>query len=193
MILIAGDSGSGKTSALYRLENMGYTIIPTHSTRQPRPKDKGTICISESDFQEMLLRGYFVSYHVFNSKMGKVAYGISLTEYEDILQDSVLVIAKEYFDDISSYLSRHTADKPYLVYLDVDEKSIIDKVYNNPNRETSNIDLLDRLNRDRGKNDYLKSIANLVIDNRGFHLSKDEVVNIIEKTYREFINGKEES
>lgn len=193
MILLAGQSGSGKTAALYALEKLGYSVIPTYSTRKPRPKDKGTICISESEFQGMLMRDRFVSYHVFDSKMGKVAYGISLTEYEDVLEDSVLVLAKEYFDDIVSYLSRRTTDKPFLVYLDVDENSIIGKAYNHPNRKTSNVDLLDRLERDRSKNNYLKSMANLVIDNREFHLSKYEVADTIEKKYRDFIDEKEET
>lgn len=191
MILLAGDSGSGKTAALYALEKLGYSVIPTYSTRQPRPKDKGTICISETEFQGMLMCDRFVSYHIFDSKMGKVAYGISLTEYEDNLEDSVLVLAKEYFDDIVHYLTRYTTDKPFLVYLDVDERSIIGKAYNHPNRKTSNVDLLDRLNRDREKNNYLKSMANLVVDNKEFHLSKYEVANIIETSYKKFINGEE--
>lgn len=190
MILITGDSGSGKTGALYALEEIGYNVIPTYTTRQPRPKDKGTICISETEFQGMIMKNMFVSFHTFNSKMGKLSYGISLVDHEDILENSAVIIVKEYYNDIIHHLRRRSLDVPYIVYIDVDEDSIIEKAGNSPNRGSSVIDLPSRLKRDREKNDYLKSIANLVVDNRNFKLGKYDVANIISTGYKSFLYGK---
>lgn len=183
MILLAGNSGSGKTTVASELENMGYTIVPTYTTRVPRPEDKGTICISETQFEYMQSHNKFMSCHMFNSKMGPVAYGIPIEEYEQVLEKGVIIVSLEYYEGICRYVSRYTMDFPFLVYLDVDDLSIMENSLNDANREFSRNDLISRLERDREKNHHLKSISSLVIHNTGFRLSPSEIASIIRDQY----------
>lgn len=187
MILIAGASGAGKSTVAKELEAMNYSIIPTYTTRKPRPNDDGTICISDSEFERMLVSNSFMSYHVFGSMMGKVAYGIPIEEYQHNPNKSVIVLAKEYLDDIKHYVANYAEDEIFLVYIDVNDDTIIRTSIGDSGRGLSNTDLQARLVRDRDKNESLKKLANLVIENNDFRLLPYEVAAIISSFYEEFI------
>lgn len=189
MILIAGSSGSGKTTATKELEKMGYTIVPTYTTRKPRPNDSGTLCISETQFEYMLTHDKFMSYHIFDSKMGPVAYGIPIEEYEQSSDRSIIVLAKEYYEDICHYVKNYTEDDIFLVYIDVDDKSIISRSMNDTGRGLSNTDLIDRLERDREKNQSLKNQSSLIVANLEYGMTPSEIANIISGEYKKIKEG----
>lgn len=184
MILISGSSGSGKTSVTKELEKLGYSIIPTYTTREPRPDDYGTICISTNEFEYMLTHDKFISYHIFNSAMGEVAYGVPIIDNPDEYSNSVIILAKEYLEDIIYHINHFTEDQTFLAYINVDNDTIIRTSMGDEYRGLSNTDLQDRLERDTTKNTSLMSMADIVIDNNNFKLSPLEVAIIISNNYR---------
>lgn len=188
MILISGNSGSGKTSVAVQLEKMGYKLIPTYTTRKYRSDEElGSIRISETEFEYKLSHNGFISYHIYNTNMGNVAYGIPLKECEENGNKSVIILAREYYEDVYHYIKNYSSDKMFMVYLDVDDASIIEKSFDDKNRGLSNVDLIDRLDRDRDKAAFLRHIATLIIDNNEFRLNSKEVADIIDHKYKEFI------
>lgn len=182
MILLAGPTGSGKTTIAKSLEKLGYNIIPTYTTREPRPDDAFTECISEKDFKSMLSMNKFISSHTFTASFGNVSYGIPKVPERDS-NNSVAIIAYEYFEDFKRYL-RTIDDSIFLVYLHVPDNIIISRSMSNDSRGESNKDLLFRLERDYHKNQVLKEKANLLISNSepGF------VAKNISKEYQNFLN-----
>lgn len=184
MILISGASGSGKTTVTKELEKLGYSIIPTYTTRPPRPNDYGTICIEPSEFEYMLTHNKFISYHIFNSVMGEVAYGVPVSENPDSYSNSVIILAKEYLEDIIHYITHYTEDRTFLAYINVDNDTIIKNSMEDAERGLANTDLQNRLDRDKDKNNSLKNIADMVIDNSNFKLSPMEIANMISAYYR---------
>ena len=189
MILLAGSSGSGKTTVANQLEEMGYSVIPTYTTRKPRPNDSGTMCISEIQFEYMLTHDKFMSYHIFDSKMGPVAYGIPIEEYEKTPDNAVIVLAKEYYEDICHYVKNYTEDNVFMVYIDVDDESIIKRSMSDNGRGLSNTDLVDRLERDREKNHYLETKSSLIIANAEYAMTPLEIAGIIDKEYKKVKEG----
>lgn len=180
MLLIAGPSGAGKTTVLKYLEELGFDIVDTYSTRPPRPDDAYTTCITQEEFDQMVDNEEFISTATFDAKFGKVHYGIKKV---DCTPFNTLVIAKEYYNDIM----KQYKDIAYLVYLNVDKETIIETSMKQEDRGLSNTDLLDRLARDAKKNQFMKNHAELIINNRGFHLSPIEIAEQIHIGYLQHI------
>ena len=184
MILLAGPTGSGKTTIAKSLEKLGYNIIPTYTTREPRPNDAFTECITFDEFKSMLSMNKFVAGHTFKASFGNVSYGIPKVPEEDS-SNSVVIIAYEYFEDLKKYL-RIIDDTIFLVYLHVPDNIIISRSMTDDSRGESNKDLLFRLERDYHKNQVLREKANLLISNSepGF------VAKNISREYQNFLNKR---
>ena len=161
IILLMGPTGSGKTTTCKELEEYGAEIVPTYTTRKPRPNDDYTECIDESIFKDMIRKDKFVSHAVFHATFGDVYYGIPKIKYMDKYKKYVIIGAYEYFDDIMNYYGENV----HSVFIDVDDETIIEKSMNDETRGDSNKDLKDRLERDREKNIELARKSDLLVDN----------------------------
>lgn len=175
IILLMGPTGSGKTTTCKELEEYGAKIIPTYTTRKPRPNDAYTKCIDENRFKDMIRRDKFVSHAVFHATFGDVYYGIPKIKNMDKYKKYVIIGAYEYFDDIIKYYGEDV----YSVFIDVDDETIIEKSMNDESRGGSNKDLKDRLERDRGKNIELARKADLLVYNEKMWVSPKGLARMI--------------
>lgn len=187
MILISGASGSGKTTVAKELEKKCYIVVPTYTTRPKRHNDDFTKCISRKAFNKLCNNDKFITYHTFQSKMGDVSYGIPTKEYEKNTSNTILIVAYEYIDAITEFVNTNTHDKAFLVYIDVDEISILNKLNNDTSRGSSSNDLEDRLKRDRSKNELLCKSADFVINNYEYKLSPKKLADMINEEYCRFL------
>ena len=193
MILIMGPSGSGKTTVSKELEKINCYIVPTYTTRLPRPSDDFTVCLNRDDFYKLLMKNAFIAYHSFDSKIGRVSYGIPTIEYENNRRPlsnfpPVIIATYEYMNDIIKYAKNHGDEPVFKVYLNVDRYTIIRKSSSDKSRGDSNIDLLNRLERDKDKNDKLLEMADLVIDNYRMKIPPQKIADTILTKYREYLN-----
>lgn len=162
-----GPSGSGKTTICRELDKKGCNIIPTYTTREPRPHDDYTICISKEEFDRKIKDGEFISYSNFNAPRigGTLYYGIpTIRDDKDSL--NVIICAYEYYEDIVKFAGEDVVS----IYIDVDYDTIIEKSGMDINRGKSVNDLMDRLERDREKNEKLKKVSDYVLCNKGMSL-----------------------
>lgn len=193
MILLSGASGCGKTTTAKCLESIGCSIVPTYTTRKLRDNDLYTISVSNDEFNDMVKHKKFMSHVGYNTKNGKVRYGIPVLEYKkgkykSIVKPMVIINAYEYTNDIIDYIRRYEYDPIFKVFIDVDYSTIVDVVIKDENRLSTNNDLKDRLKRDDYKMRELKDKANLIIDNSSMKLSPDEMSNIIIREYTKYID-----
>lgn len=157
-----GPSGSGKTTICKELDKKGCNIIPTYTTRGPRPHDDYTICISKEEFDRKVKDGEFISYSSFDAPRlgGTLYYGIPMIK-DDKDSLNVIICAYEYYEDIIKFAGEDAVS----IYIDVDYDTIIEKSGMDINRGKSVNDLMDRLERDREKNERLKNVADFPIYN----------------------------
>lgn len=180
MIIITGNSGSGKTTVAKSLETLNCNIIPTYSTRNPRPNDDYTVCISEDEFKVMINDNKFMAHSSFDSKLGKLYYGIPNVKQNNKI--NVVIAVYEYIEDIIKYAK--SINEPILkVFIDVDDETIINTSMKDSGRGESNKDIKNRLERDRKKNLELKVDADVCINNHGMKLEPMRIASIILTTY----------
>ena len=175
IILLMGPSGSGKTTTCKELEKYGAIIVPTYTTRKPRPDDAYTECISEDKFKRMIKDDEFVSFAMFHATFGDVYYGIPKIKNMNKFKKYIIIGAYEYYDDIIGYYGRSV----YSVFVDVDIDTIIKKSMGDESRGESNSDLRSRLERDREKNIELARKSDLLIDNEGMWMSPRSVARLV--------------
>lgn len=162
VVLIMGPSGSGKTTICRELDKKGCNIIPTYTTREPRPHDDYTVCISKEEFDRKIKDGEFISYSSFNAPRigGTLYYGIPMIK-DDKDSLNVIICAYEYYEDIIKFAGEDVVS----IYIDVDDETIIEKSSMDINRGKSINDLMNRLERDREKNEKLKEMSDYIIRN----------------------------
>lgn len=195
MILIMGPSGSGKTTVAKELDKLGCYIVPTYTTRGPRPDDAYTICVYDDTFRRLLNNKRFISHATFHAKFGDVSYGIPVEEYLQNVKSYatfpvVIISAYEYVDDIVEYAKMCKGDPVFKVYLDVDIDTIVKKSLGDSKRGQANIDLYSRVERDSLKNEKLKHYADFVVNNRGMQKSPYDIACDIVLEYQNFLTKK---
>lgn len=191
MIILSGATGSGKTTVAKELDEIGFTIIPTFTTRPPRENDDYTVCVSEEQFRSIDRAALFMATGTFDSKMGKISYGIPIEPYLTRHSESVAILVQEYMDDTIKYVTENTNDTLLRVYIEVDEETLIERSMKDDSRGKSNTDLKDRIIRDREKNNLLRDQADLIIVNDGFTMSPKEVAACIIDDYKRLRKRKE--
>lgn len=184
MILLSGPTWSGKTTIAKFLEKLGYDIIPTFTTRDKRPDDMYTESISINEFNVMEFKKKFISSHTFSAQFGDVSYGIPKIPKKSS-GNSVAIVAYEYIDDFKEYIE-NINDAMYLVYLNVPENVIIERSMKDDGRGISNSDLINRLERDRDKNQEIKGISTISLSNA--YDTPYNVAKVISTEYQKFLN-----
>ena len=185
MLLITGPPGSGKTETASAIQNYGYKIIPTYTTRTQRENDKFTVSISPKQFVDAIKRGSFLTYTTVHTIFGPWSYGMRLCDFNVPYEHIAAICVYEYISDFQFMMRVTKKDKLFIVYLDVDDETILKNAHHGKRGEADN-DNKDRLIRDRDKDEKIKALANLVIDNHGFKKSVDEVTKEILNAYNSF-------
>lgn len=189
MLLLTGPSGSGKTTTAVALQQQGYKVIPTYTTREQRENDKFTISISPDQFADAVRRGSFLTHTTVHTIFGPWSYGMRLCDFTVPYEHIVAICVQEYISDFQFMMRIDRRDKLFIAYLDVDDESIL-RMSRFGQRGEADKDVRRRINRDHDKNEKTKTIANLVVDNRGLRKSVDKVAAEILKAYNNFY-GKE--
>lgn len=190
MLLITGPSGSGKTTTAKALNQHGYKIIPTYTTREPREDDAFSVSISSKQFADAVRRGSFLTHTTVHTIFGPWSYGMRLCDFTVPYEHIVAICVYEYIADFQFMMRICRGDKLFITYLDVDDETILRNTRLGK-RGNADADNQDRLIRDRDKEEKTKALANLVIDNHGLRKSVEEVVAEILNAYNKFY-GREE-
>lgn len=189
MLLITGPSGSGKTTTAKAISRLGYKIIPTYTTRAPREDDAFSVSISPEQFADAVRRGSFLTYTTVQTIFGPWSYGMRLCDFTVPYEHIVAICVYEYLADFNFMMRVHNNDKLFIVYLDVDDATIL-KLARKGKRGEADADNKDRIIRDHIKDEKTKNAANLVIENHGMKKSVDQIVTEILTAYNKFY-GKE--
>ena len=103
MILLVGESASGKSAIEKQLVNYGYSKIVSYTTRPMREGEVNGIdyhYISEEDFLYHLKINFFAEYTIYNGWY----YGIA---HEDCLDNSVVVVEPHGFRQLLKIPNLH--------------------------------------------------------------------------------------
>jgi guanylate kinase len=188
MIVITGPTGAGKTSVLEALYKKKIVPLYTYTTRPARENgnDFGTISISTEEFDTMLEDGEFIAYAIYHAIFGDVSYGIRKAPDEVDVTKTAVIGTYEYINGISLHAMHHD-NGTYIVYLDMSDEDILNKYEESCDRPNAREDAKNRLERDRGKNDMLKSMAHLVIENKGYQCTPEELAATILTNYTGYV------
>lgn len=189
MLLITGQSGSGKTTTAKALNQQGYKIIPTYTTREPREDDAFSVSISPEQFADAVRQGSFLTHTTVHTIFGPWSYGMRLCDFTVPYEHIVAICVYEYIADFQFMMRVRRDDKLFIVYLDVDDETILRNANRNK-RGNADADNRDRLIRDHDKEEKTKALADLVIDNHGLKKSVNEIATEILNAYNKFY-GKE--
>ena len=159
MIILIGESGSGKTTILNELERRGYKKAVNHTTRPRREEEKETaeyVFVTKDEFNDMWDEGKLLQRAEFNNEY----YGIS----SDSLREDVACI--QIVDSIKDVKSK-------AFELGFDERNITCFYINVPAEE--------RTKRMLSRGDSLEGIQKrLEIDNEKFKNAREVVDYIVE-------------
>ena len=154
IILICGESGSGKTAIAKILEDtLGMSYLPSYTTRPPREKnERGHIFLSEDEFNNIKIED-IVAYTKFNG------YEYCATK-EQVDKYDVYVIDKE---GISSFRKKYDGNKrPIVFYIKTSEEIRKERMLK---RGDSMKDVLKRLENDKIAFKNIEYYADFILEN----------------------------
>lgn len=174
MIILIGESGSGKTTILNKLVERGYEKAINHTTRAPRENELESgeyKFLSKDEFENMWNKGELLQRAEFNNQY----YGISTSS----LKDNVVCISiVDSVKDIKNRAKELNLDNVDIktIYVDVPEAERVRRMKARGDSEES---IQTRLVIDREKFKEATSVADFVVEN----VDVEEAVNkIIELT-----------
>ena len=174
MIILIGESGSGKTTILNKLVERGYEKAINHTTRAPRENELESgeyKFITKAKFNEMWDNGELLQRAEFNNEY----YGISTSSLKDNVVCISIVNSVKDIKNRARELNMKEVEKK-TVYVYVAEAERIKRM---KNRGDINDSIQTRLKIDREKFRDAKAVADFIVENNDI----DETVNkIIELT-----------
>ena len=147
LILLVGASGSGKTTLAHLLEDTGYNIIHSYTTREPRVENEwGHIFVEKPTFDE------FSEYMAFKYDSNKIAFADIYGEYYWATKDqyrgkgnTIYVIDPVAGAECQEKLKGEDVDV-ITIYLQCDKTYRVNRMMDDPKRTPD--DITNRIRKD---------------------------------------------
>lgn len=129
MICIIGKTASGKTSIvnkLVKLHNMKQII--TYTSRPIRKNEKQDVTyhyISEDEFKQKILDGFFAEWKTYNTEFGIWYYGTALKDIEVADNNSIIILTPAGYKDV---LEKFSKDMFISIYIYADDSTILKRL-----------------------------------------------------------------
>jgi guanylate kinase len=160
-VVLVGGMCSGKTTLAKELEKRGFRRIVTYTTR---PKRRGEVdgvdyyFITEEEFRQKFIAGFFAESTVYNSANGYFLYGSAKEDYNS--EDNTVIV-------LNPQGVINLTELAFIVYLDLRESVLMDRALE---RGNSLLDIARRLNDDKL---YFEEMLSKVAINLTFKASSE--------------------
>lgn len=168
MIILIGESASGKSSVEKELVKNGLNKIVSFTTRPIRQGENDGIdyhYISEQDFLDRYKNNFFAEYTIYNNWH----YGIAK---EDCLDDSVAVVEPYGFRQLKQMKDLHIKS----FYIKVPERERLKRMVD---RGDNLMEVFRRIFSDQGVFQAIDKEVDYVVENYDFDLCVDEILDYL--------------
>ena len=184
MICIIGKTASGKTSIvnkLVKLHNMKQII--TYTSRPMRKNEKQDVTyhyISEYEFKQKILEGFFAEWKTYNTEFGVWYYGTALEDIEAADDNSVIILTPAGYKDVIKRISKN---KMTSIYIHADDSTILKRLKSRGDNED---EAVRRLNSDNIDFEGIENEVDCIIHND----VGTDINNVVNKIMRIYHNHK---
>ena len=169
IIILIGESASGKSTLEKELVNRGFNKIISYTTRPIRQNETNGIdyhYISKEDFLNKLHEGFFAEHTIYNEWF----YGIAT---EDCINDAIAVVEPHGFRQLAQMDGINVIS----FYIKVDERERLIRMVK---RGDNLLEVFRRIFSDQGVFQFIDQEVDYVIDNNSnINNSIDEIVKLI--------------
>jgi len=168
MIILVGESASGKSTIEKQLVKNGLNKIVSYTTRPMRDGEKDQVdynFISEKLFLDLLDQGIFAEYTVYNGWY----YGIA---HEDCLDNSVVVVEPHGYRQLKKIKDLHIKS----FYIQVPERVRLKRMVD---RGDNLLEVFRRIFSDQGLFQFIDKEVDYVVNNIAINDCLQEVLNKI--------------
>lgn len=167
IIILIGESASGKSTIEKKLVNKRLKKIISYTTRPIRPNEKDGIdyhYISKEEFLDKLQNGFFAEYTIYNSWY----YGIAVPDCKD---DSIVVVEPHGFKQLRKINGLNVIS----FYIKTDERERLIRMVK---RGDNLLEVFRRIFSDQGVFQFIEDEVDYVINNNS-NINIDDVVDDI--------------
>ena len=129
MICIIGKTASGKTSIVNKLVKLHNTKqIITYTSRPMRENEKQCVTyhyISEYEFKQKILEGFFAEWKTYDTEFGVWYYGTALEDIEAADDNSIVILTPAGYRDVKEKFS---SDMLTSIYIYADNSTILKRL-----------------------------------------------------------------
>ena len=174
MIILIGESGSGKTTILNELEKRGFKKAINHTTRQKRKTDDELNeykFLSKEEFNEMWKEGKLLQRAEFNNEF----YGISTDSLKhDIACISITDSVKDIKRRVEELKIENVDIKTFYIYVPEEER------INRMIKRGDSIEIIEkRLEIDKEKFKQASQVADYTIENVNLEMAVNDIIGKI--------------
>ena len=183
MICILGKTASGKTSIvnkLVKLHNMKQII--TYTSRPIRKNEKHDVTyhyISEDEFKQKILEGFFAEWKMYNTELGIWYYGTALKDIEEADKNSIIILTPAGYKDVSEKFSK---DMFISIYIYADDSTILKRLKSRGDNEN---EAVRRLQHDSIDFEGIENEVDYIVYNNEC-MDMDNVINKIIECIRSY-------
>lgn len=176
MIILIGESGSGKTTILNKLVELGFEKAINHTTRKPRENEENTKeykFLSKEEFNKMWDNGELLQRAEFNGEY----YGISTSSLK---KNGVCISIVDSVKDIKNRAKELNMEdvKIITIYVYVNEQ---ERTRRMEARGDSADSIQTRITIDREKFAKAKEVADFIVENIDVDEAVKEILKIAKK------------
>ncbi len=171
MLILIGESGSGKTTILNKLVELGFEKAINHTTRKPRENEENTKeykFVSKEEFNKMWDNGELLQRAEFNNEY----YGISTNSLKDNVVCISIVDSVKDIKNRAKGLNINNV-KIITIYVYVNEQERIKRM---KARGDSDENIQTRLILDKEKFAKAKEVADYTVENMDIEEAVKEII-----------------
>ena len=186
MIFILGKTGSGKTTIVNELvSKYGFNKIITYTTRPMRNGEtnhKDYHFINNKDFINKIREDFFAEWKTYTTKSGIWHYGISLLDFLNANNKSIVIITPEGFRELRE---KYNFDI-FSIYIDCDEDILEERINN---RGDNPIEINRRLKADKKDFEFInKDVDRVVFNNGNLEITIQDILKLIKERNNNIAN-----